>query len=108
MPNGELCNIELTPNDIHEYMMETNTHIYEGKPRVNKTHDNHHEAEMPPPFTTRFPDVAALPLASQPSTLCGVYVAHGYVPQPFPPNPTPLVHRTKEKKLEFCHGKRKA
>jgi hypothetical protein len=31
MRNGELCNVELTPNNIQEHMLESNMQIYEGK-----------------------------------------------------------------------------
>jgi hypothetical protein len=64
------------------------------------THDGDHAVEMPPPSTTivgtsRFPDVAAL--ASQPPALHGGHVAHGHVPQPLPPTPSPIVPRSQGK-----------
>jgi hypothetical protein len=48
------------------------------------THDGNHAAEMPPPFTSKFPYVATLPLASQPPVLGWGHIAHGHVSQPFP------------------------
>jgi hypothetical protein len=70
--------------------------------------DHIHAVEMPPPSTSRFPDAGALPLASQHPVLHGGHVAVGHVPRTLPPTPTPLVHRSQEKKLEVSHGKRKA
>jgi len=40
----------------------------------DRTHEGDHVSKMPPPSTSRFPNVAVFPLASQPSVLCGSHV----------------------------------
>ena len=75
--------------------------------------------EIPPPSTSNvpIPDASTLPLASQPSSLCGgrggrVVVGVGRGSRPLPPTqdeetPTPGAHRSREKNLHVSHGKRK-
>jgi hypothetical protein len=70
--------------------------------------DHIHGADMPPPSTSRFPDATILPLSSQHPVLHGGHAVVGRVPQTLPPTPAPLLHRSREKKLEVSHGKRKA
>ena len=75
---------------------------------TNGTHDGDHVVEMPPTPITRFPNVVALPLASQPRVLHGGCVTHGGVPQSLLPTSTPFLHRLWENKFEVSRGKRKA
>ena len=68
--------------------------------------------EMPPPSTSSAPDAIALPLASQPPSLCGGHVAIGHGSRPLPPTlneetPTPTIHIPWKNKLEVSHCKRK-
>ena len=64
-----------------------------------------HTSEMPPPTTSRFTDAGVLPLASQRPTVRGGHSSSSCVPRSLPP--TPIPPRTREKKLEVSHGKRK-
>jgi hypothetical protein len=61
--------------------------------------DHIHGANMPPPSTSRFPDATIFPLSSQHPGLHGGHVVVGRVPRTLPPTPTPLLHRSQEKKL---------
>jgi hypothetical protein len=70
--------------------------------------DHIHGVDMPPPSTSKFPDARALPLASEHPTLPRGHVVVGCVPQTLPPTPAPLLHRSRIKKLEVSHGKRKS
>ena len=70
-------------------------------------HDNDqiHTTKMPPPTTSRFPDVGVLPLASQRPRIRGGHSSSSHVPRSLPP--APITPRTREKKLEVSRGKRK-
>ena len=61
--------------------------------------------EVPPPTTSRFPDVGVLPLASQRSTIRGGHLSSFRVPRSLPA--APILPRTREKKLEVSRGKMK-
>jgi hypothetical protein len=65
-------------------------------------------ADMPTSPISRFPDATISPLSSQHPTLCGGHAIVGCVPQTLPPIPTPLLHRSRENKLEVYRSMRKA
>ena len=64
-----------------------------------------HTSEMPLPTTSRFTDAGDFPFASQCPTIRGGHSSSSHVPRSLPPAPIPP--RTREKKLEVSHGKRK-
>jgi hypothetical protein len=51
-------------------------------------------ADMPPPSTSKFPNVGAFPLDSHCPTLHGGHVVVGHVPRTLPPTPTHVHHRS--------------
>jgi hypothetical protein len=65
--------------------------------------------DMPPPSTSSVPNASILPLSSQRPLSRGGHSAAGRVPRTLPPTPTPtpLLQRSREKKLEVSCGKRK-
>jgi hypothetical protein len=74
----------------------------------NHDSDHIHEANIPPPSTSKFPNAGAFPSTSQHPALHWDHVAIGRVPQMLPPTPAPLLYRSWEKNLEVSCGKRKS
>jgi hypothetical protein len=55
--------------------------------------------DMPPPSTSSIPDASIFPLSSQCPLSHGGHSATNRVPRTLPPTPTPLLQRSREKKI---------
>ena len=63
--------------------------------------------DMPSPSTSSIRDASIFPLSSMHPLSHGGHSPISHVPRTLPPTPTPLLQRSREKKLEVSHGKRK-